>query len=270
VLDHVEVGACGVGIDVLAGCYDVDFSNIRIGAGSSPTYTPQVGLRIAGSAGSIRGQNISIWGYQDGVLLQDGAGELLFNELTIWGARQHCLHVEAGTYDVYVTNFRIGAGSTEQSGTYPDVLIRLATSLSGPITRIHFVSGKFEYNPTYHATAAVRLEKTAAGVTGPIRFDHCEFVGYPTVFSVTGDWDYAVRNSGSYVTENGGAATNVADGGTISHGLAATPTFVQVTPTVAGEMASVTAVGASNFTVAIKNRYGNPGTPQTIYWRAWV
>lgn len=71
-------------------------------------------------------------------------------------------------------------------------------------------------------------------------------------------------------TENGGAAASVADGGTISHGLYTTPTFVTVTPTVAGEFASVTAKGASTFTVALKKHDGSAGTAQTVYWRAWV
>lgn len=80
------------------------------------------------------------------------------------------------------------------------------------------------------------------------------------------------NNAGTLITdyENRGAAAGVADGGTIAHGLTTTPTVVLVTPTVAGEMASVTAVGAANFTVAIKTHAGAAGTNQTIYWRAWV
>lgn len=72
-----------------------------------------------------------------------------------------------------------------------------------------------------------------------------------------------------YVTENGGAAANVTDGGTINHGLATTPTYVEVTPSIASEMASVTAVGTTNFTVAIKQHDNTAGTQQTIYWRAY-
>jgi hypothetical protein len=45
----------------------------------------------------------------------------------------------------------------------------------------------------------------------------------------------------------------VADGGTITHGLAATPTSVICTPSTAGEFVSVTAKTATTFTVAIKS-----------------
>lgn len=65
-----------------------------------------------------------------------------------------------------------------------------------------------------------------------------------------------------------GAAASVADGGTIIHGLGATPTSVQITGSVAGELVAVTAIGATTFTVAIKTLAGIPGTTQTIYWEA--
>ena len=79
-----------------------------------------------------------------------------------------------------------------------------------------------------------------------------------------------IRGNINYVTENHGAAAAVADGGTIAHGCAATPTSAQVTGSVANEFVSVTAIGAANLTVAIKKHDGTPGTNQTIYWRAWV
>jgi len=67
-----------------------------------------------------------------------------------------------------------------------------------------------------------------------------------------------------------GATAFVADGGTITHGLApGTPTGVTATGSVAGEIVSVTAKGSTTFTVAIKKRDGTPGTPQTIYWAVW-
>lgn len=69
---------------------------------------------------------------------------------------------------------------------------------------------------------------------------------------------------------NGGAATNVSDGGTIAHGLPSTPTYALVTPSTASEMASVTAKDGTNITVAIKKDDGTAGTQQTIYWRAWI
>ena len=65
-------------------------------------------------------------------------------------------------------------------------------------------------------------------------------------------------------------ATSVSDGGTISHGLFTTPLWVTVTPSVASQLASVTAKTTTTFTVALKTLSGTPGTTQTVYWRAGV
>ena len=68
------------------------------------------------------------------------------------------------------------------------------------------------------------------------------------------------------VIERAGA-TSVANGGTVAHGLAVTPTIVLATPSVTNEMVSVTAIGATTFTVAIITDAGAGGTTQTIYWK---
>ena len=72
--------------------------------------------------------------------------------------------------------------------------------------------------------------------------------------------------------------TSVADGGTITHGLidytggettaAIAPRIVKVQATVAGEMASVTAISTTTFTVALKKHDGTAGTTQNVYWEA--
>lgn len=67
-----------------------------------------------------------------------------------------------------------------------------------------------------------------------------------------------------------GAAASTADGGTIAHGLATTPRLVLAQASVASEMVSVTVIGATTFTVAIKKDDGSAGTTQTIYWRAYT
>ena len=79
--------------------------------------------------------------------------------------------------------------------------------------------------------------------------------------------DTIIQANTGYVTENWGA-TSVADGGTISHGLAGTPDTVTVTCSIASQMCSVTALAATTFTVAIKTDTGAAGTTQTIYWYA--
>jgi hypothetical protein len=68
--------------------------------------------------------------------------------------------------------------------------------------------------------------------------------------------------------DTGLQSASVADGGTIAHGLPVTPSAASVTPSVAGEMASVTALDATNITVALKKHDNTAGTTQTVYWRA--
>lgn len=70
-------------------------------------------------------------------------------------------------------------------------------------------------------------------------------------------------------------ATSVADGGTIAHRLGTAPSVVTCTPSVSGEIVSVSAISSTTFTVDIKkhtNTYGSggivSGTTQTVYWRA--
>jgi hypothetical protein len=79
-----------------------------------------------------------------------------------------------------------------------------------------------------------------------------------------------VHGNGGFVTENAGVAVSVADGGTIAHGCAATPTVATVSGSVAGEIVTVTSIDATNITIAIKKPDGSAGTAQTVYWRAEV
>jgi hypothetical protein len=74
-----------------------------------------------------------------------------------------------------------------------------------------------------------------------------------------------VDNAGAKVRNEG--RTSVADGGTISHGLMAAPAWVICTPITSGEFVSVTAMGATTFTVAIKKHDGTAGTTQFVNWQ---
>jgi hypothetical protein len=73
-----------------------------------------------------------------------------------------------------------------------------------------------------------------------------------------------------YLCGDGSGSTSISDGGTVLHYLPTTPTRVQVTPTVAGEMASVTDSTTAHFHVAIKKHDNSAGTAQTVYWDAKV
>lgn len=86
----------------------------------------------------------------------------------------------------------------------------------------------------------------------------------------SGDTHSIIRDNIGYITENGGAAFNVADGGAIEHGLATTPTHVEVTPSIPGEIVAVTSMNSNDFTIAIKKYDGSTGTQQKIYWKASI
>ena len=87
--------------------------------------------------------------------------------------------------------------------------------------------------------------------------------------AILNDVDLSVAGAlvpGGVIERSG--ATSVANGGTVAHGLAVTPTIVLATPSVTNEMVSVTAIAATTFTVAIITDAGAGGTTQTIYWKA--
>jgi len=102
---------------------------------------------------------------------------------------------------------------------------------------------------------------------GKIHLDGGEIYATTIVSKVAASSIIYARNVIGYVTENWGA-TSVADGGTISHGLAGTPDTVLCTTSVASQFCSVTVLAATTFTVAIKTDTGAAGTTQTIYWYA--
>jgi hypothetical protein len=78
----------------------------------------------------------------------------------------------------------------------------------------------------------------------------------------------AIGNNGSFVVERRRGAAVVSDGGTIAHGLGGTPVTAWVQGSVAGEFVSVTAMNATNITVAIKKHDGTSGSTQQVYWAA--
>ena len=60
----------------------------------------------------------------------------------------------------------------------------------------------------------------------------------------------------------------IGDGDTIDHGLGAIPTHATVTSSVSGEIAYITAMSATQLTVAVKSAAGAAGTEQPVDWTA--
>lgn len=103
-----------------------------------------------------------------------------------------------------------------------------------------------------------------ATATGQVEFNQISTLTMSPM-TTRSNWKIDINDA---IKRKSSGANSVADGGTITHGLSSTPTVVKTTPTIASQMASVTAAGATTFTVAIKTDAGAAGTTQQIYWSA--
>lgn len=71
-----------------------------------------------------------------------------------------------------------------------------------------------------------------------------------------------------YRGQSNSGAQAATDGGSYPHGLLVTPRMVRASNSIAAEFVNITAIDATNFTVAIKKKDGTAGTNQNIYWEA--
>ena len=78
-----------------------------------------------------------------------------------------------------------------------------------------------------------------------------------------------VRDNAGWVTYNA-SMTSVADGGTIAHGLAGTPSRFGATSTTADEFVSINSLSNLTLTVQITKHDGTPGTTGNVAWWAEV
>ena len=68
---------------------------------------------------------------------------------------------------------------------------------------------------------------------------------------------------------NQGSVTPLNDGATIAHGLSFTPNFASAIPTTGDVLIGITALDATNITLAIKNRSdGSAASGKAVYWEA--
>ena len=100
---------------------------------------------------------------------------------------------------------------------------------------------------------------------GDLYVDTTNCILYIATATGSSSWKPVYNGSGA---GGFGATANVSDGGTVTHGYTSTPTAVIVEGTVAGQTVTVSSIGATTFTVAIKTNLGAAGTAQTLYWLA--
>ena len=166
-------------------------------------------------------------------------------------------------YDMIIANnmiLRNGAVANTYAG------LRILGTVVTP-TNVLIAGNNFQSNDVNTPSHAKYSFEYIPAVGSNIRLRENNLSGADTAAVSTAWAGISFRDNTGYITETRGA-TSVADGGTVTHGMGATPVRVVVTPSVSGEMVSVTTLGATTFTVAIKKHDGTAGTTQTVYWQA--
>lgn len=182
-------------------------------------------------------------------------------------ARNDGIYVRGGEdnthSDVVVIRGNIVKGYSEATADGFDG-IRLDQYLVAPIVQGNHVARRFAETGAANGRNAISL--LSANIVDAVVTDNYVANAATAEISDSGTTSL-IRNNKGYVTENWGS-TSVADGGTISHGLVGTPAVVTVSATTSGEFVSVTAKGATTFTVAIKKHDNSAGTTANVEWHA--
>ncbi len=172
--------------------------------------------------------------------------------------------------DPYPHRGGIGIDNSEMVGSRPYIYIL------GEDNVIGFASYTYGFAIVLDNAIATVRGGDVNGITGFL-FDNLSmtFVLSPTVTIDNAELSYLDNVTSPIqtqldgkVTGKRGAASSVTDNSAITHGVGSTPTAVICTPSIAGEMCSVTAISATTFTVALKTHVGAAGTSQTVYWIA--
>jgi hypothetical protein len=194
------------------------------------------------------GKDARVNDYVIGFNIQAGVCEdILYHNCIATGCWESGFHQEAGATK---TRVKYVACSAYGNGTKPTPTYGSGFLCQGDTTVIGCTSslnGKYGYYVTSPAIAVAC--QSSANVTD--------------AFVSTGSF-IDCYDAGKLRIARG--RTSIADGGTISHGLASTPTWALVSAITSGEFASVTAMGATTITVAIKKHDNSAGTTQFINW----
>ena len=162
--------------------------------------------------------------------------------------------------DVIMSGWR---GVVSTMGTANSVTLRdcqIATASHCIVPRVGDTYNLFDCVLTT-ADATAWLLEAIAGVT--LGVYGC--VGGPNGYGIISGGGTINHSGTSNMGLEAHGATSVADGGTIAHTMKITPRYVQVTPSVAGTIATVTAISSTTFTVD----FSGTTTTQTVYWHAF-
>ncbi|MFA5365982.1 MAG: NosD domain-containing protein [Candidatus Bathyarchaeia archaeon] len=171
--------------------------------------------------------------------------------------------------DLDQNNFYMNSASS--SNSYDAVHVKAAAAY--PCNHINFRGNQFG---TLALTETQRYSISTAYETGASELGYWIITDNDFIFSNTSptiqlynEWDkLVIDNNMGFKTRQQGISL-VADGGTVAHHLAYTPTLVVANGSVAGEMVTTGSYGTSNFTVAIKKHDNSAGTQQYVSWIAY-
>jgi hypothetical protein len=235
--NNISIDADGIGFyDQNTGseAHNIWIGNININSG-------HYGFSVGGNGISIIGNYCNITGVEDGIAIS--GNECLITGNRVLDAARRGIGIY-GDHNIIANNSIPEAGA---SGIYVSGNYNIIKSNVTSVTGFYGIQELGDNN----------------------RLFNNDLSGCGTATNLTGTNVHLKGNIG-YVSENSGASGVIADGGTIAHGLATTPTHAIITGSVAGEIVNVTGLGAANLTIAIKSNAGAAGTNQVIYWRAWV
>lgn len=229
----------------------------------------QDGIKTLTAKNILISKNLSYGNTGIGLNLEDSVNINMVGNESYWndGEGIHIRATVSGTY----RDFTVSSNLLYNNGVVAGAIsaIRLSTANVGMNLQDIIISNNIGYDDQASATQTTFLTFGLDGNIQNVLVIGNNGVRQTTFFSRAGAGTLTAtyRSNTGFVTENWGA-TSVADGGTISHGLASTVTSVTVTCSIASQMCSVTVLAATTFTVAIKTDTGAAGTTQTVYWYA--
>lgn len=210
------------------------------------------------------------------IVTASGVGQLGIKSINIAGNTSEgnvgCgIYIVADTNDISdVTIINNHACNNDSGEAGWDGLYMRAVN-TGTLERVNVIGNLFNDN---QASATQRygilLDEQASSTIKDILIAGNNLQGNRTsaMYVAAGTPSAVWRDNAGYVTYNYGVVS-LADGGSITHGVAgAAPTRVNVTLSIAGEMATITSIDGTSIVVAIKKHDNSAGTTQTVYWEA--
>lgn len=168
-----------------------------------------------------------------------------------------------------MTRYIFPAGNVGASARLRAMRFYRTATATRPITDLTEVDGVVDTLPIPNGVIVTAEDGSFRSFCGPddLKTLFWEADGVAGRTAISSQLATSYSDQGSLTTGSG--TTTVANGGTIAHGLGATPTGFTITPAIPGRIAAVTAVDATNLTVSLVSISGaSVATPEQVTWTA--